>query len=235
MNNLITNKPSMTSLEISELVGKRHDNVKRTIETLASRGVIQLPQIEEVENKQSNSPNRFADGYRFEGESGKRDSIVVVAQLSPEFTARLVDRWRELEEANARPALTEIEMIAAMAADAVRQQKRLTHVEAKVEEVAETIENIKRGSVPAGWSGYTVLKIKCGMTKFKCQTLVKAYGIPTDTITMMTPDGQPRPMGIVEDAPFMAAFRHMMSEAEQRGTRWYHPKMNLFNAVGWAG
>ena len=27
---------------------------------------------------------------------GKRDSYIVVAQLSPEFTARLVDRWQEL-------------------------------------------------------------------------------------------------------------------------------------------
>ncbi|STV49676.1 DNA-binding protein Roi [Klebsiella pneumoniae subsp. pneumoniae] len=31
MNNLITNKPSMTSLEISELVNSRHDSVKRTL------------------------------------------------------------------------------------------------------------------------------------------------------------------------------------------------------------
>jgi phage regulator Rha-like protein len=30
----------------------------------------------------------------------KRDSYVVVAQLSPEFTARLVDRWQELENKN---------------------------------------------------------------------------------------------------------------------------------------
>lgn len=92
MNNLITNKPSMTSLEIAEMVGSRHDSVKRTIERLSDAGIIQLPPSVKVENKQSNSPNRFADGYRFEGESGKRDSIVVVAQLSPEFTARLVDR-----------------------------------------------------------------------------------------------------------------------------------------------
>ena len=28
---------------------------------------------------------------------GKRDSYVVVAQLSPEFTDRLVDRWQALE------------------------------------------------------------------------------------------------------------------------------------------
>ena len=36
MNELINgNAIKMTSIEIAELVGKRHDNVKRTIETLA--------------------------------------------------------------------------------------------------------------------------------------------------------------------------------------------------------
>ncbi|HHA2250159.1 TPA: hypothetical protein ACOEHG_005119 [Enterobacter ludwigii] len=162
-----------------------------------------------------------------------KQALRVAARESKAVRRSLVDQLEDMS--GSKQPMTEIEMIAAMAADAVRQQKRLTHVEAKVEEVAETIENIKRGSVPAGWSGYTVLKIKCGMTPLKCKTLVKAYGVPTDTITMMTPDGQPRPMSIVEDVPFMAAFRHMMSEAEQRGTRWRHPKMGLFNAIGWAG
>ncbi|MGU7665942.1 phage antirepressor KilAC domain-containing protein [Escherichia coli] len=47
MNELINgNAIKMTSIEIAELVGKRHDNVKRTIETLAKNGVIRLPQIE---------------------------------------------------------------------------------------------------------------------------------------------------------------------------------------------
>jgi hypothetical protein len=32
---------------------------------------------------------------------GKRDSYTVVAQLSPEFTARLVDCWQELEQQGA--------------------------------------------------------------------------------------------------------------------------------------
>jgi phage antirepressor YoqD-like protein len=36
---------------------------------------------------------------------GKRDSYVIVAQLSPEFTARLVDRWQELEARAAQPAV----------------------------------------------------------------------------------------------------------------------------------
>src|SRR5690606_36160863 len=35
--------------------------------------------------------------YIFSGEQGRLDSIVVVAQLSPTFTAALVKRWDELE------------------------------------------------------------------------------------------------------------------------------------------
>lgn len=93
---------TMSSLEIAELVEKRHDNVKRTIQMLSERGVIQLPQIEEVNNNQALSPNSKALSYVFYGEQGKRDSIVVVAQLSPEFTARLVDRWQELEQQQAQ-------------------------------------------------------------------------------------------------------------------------------------
>ena len=89
---------TMGSREIAELVGSRHDNVKRTIQTLADRGVIQLPQTEEVKNHLGQS----VSGYQV----CKRDSFVVVAQLSPEFTARLVDRWQELEEMQAAPSFS---------------------------------------------------------------------------------------------------------------------------------
>lgn len=98
MNELInSNVIKMTSIEIAELTGKRHDNVKRTIETLVKSGVIRLPQIEVSERINNLGFNVQYEHYVFEGEKGKRDSIIVVAQLSPEFTARLVDRWRELE------------------------------------------------------------------------------------------------------------------------------------------
>jgi len=100
MNELILTNSStktMTSLEISELVESQHGNVCISIERLAKRGAIQLPPMQKVENKQSTSPNNKVNVYLFSGDQGKRDSIVVVAQLSPEFTARLVDRWQELE------------------------------------------------------------------------------------------------------------------------------------------
>ena len=82
---------TVTSKEMADLTEKRHDSVKRTMDTLAEKGVISQPQIVDGEK----SANGVAEKvYRF----GKRDSYVIVAQLSPEFTARLVDRWQELEE-----------------------------------------------------------------------------------------------------------------------------------------
>ncbi|EPH9835764.1 Rha family transcriptional regulator [Escherichia coli] len=233
MNTTIFNgKASMTSIEIAELVGSRPDSVKRTIETLAKKGIIQFPQTVEIENKQSLGPRRFSSAYVFEGERGKRDSIIVVAQLCPEFTARLVDRWRELEEQIRKP-MSEIEMVAAMALEAVRQQKRITQVEEKVSHVAETVEQIKKGTIREGYAGYRQLKAKTGLSDDKCRNLVNGYQIPTDTHEFMTPDGLLSRRAIVAVEPFMAAFYQVMEEAEPRGTRWYHPKMGLFQVIGW--
>ncbi|ENO4947577.1 Rha family transcriptional regulator [Escherichia coli] len=233
MNTAIFNgKASMTSVEIAELVGSRPDSVKRTIETLAKKGIIQFPQTVEIENKQSLGPRRFSSAYVFEGERGKRDSIIVVAQLCPEFTARLVDRWRELEEQIRKP-MSEIEMVAAMALEAVRQQKRLDKMEEKVSHVAETVEQIKRGTIRDGYAGYRQLVAKTGMSDAKCRNLVNDYQIPTDTHEFMTPDGLLSRRAIVAVEPFMAAFYRVMEEAEPRGTRWYHPKMGLFQVIGW--
>lgn len=97
MNQIVNlSTATMNSIQIAELVEKRHDNVKRTIEALIESSVIARPQIEVVPNVVNNRTYE-TDVYVFTGEQGKRDSIVVVAQLCPEFTAHLVDRWQELE------------------------------------------------------------------------------------------------------------------------------------------
>ncbi len=90
----------MTSQQIAELVEKRHDSVKRTIDYLVKEGAIQLPHGVEVRNHLGQS----VGNYVFSGEQGRLDSITVVAQLSPTFTAALVKRWDELER-GAAPAI----------------------------------------------------------------------------------------------------------------------------------
>lgn len=102
MNSMIISCPpqlTMTSQDIAELVDSRHDKVKQSIERLSVREIIQLPPLGEVKNHLGQT----VTVYLFSGEQGRRDSIIVVAQLSPDFTARLVDRWQELEQQAAKP------------------------------------------------------------------------------------------------------------------------------------
>lgn len=99
MNNQIVLQDvvSMTSREIATLVESRHANVKRSIERLMTNAVISKAPTEFLEEISNLGLPTKREVYIFSGEQGKRDSIIVVAQLSPLFTAKLVDRWMELE------------------------------------------------------------------------------------------------------------------------------------------
>lgn len=84
---------TMSSQEIAELLEVRHDKVKQSIERLQNKGLITFTPLGET-SKMPNGGKKSITVYHV----GKRDSYVVVAQLCPEFTARLVDRWIELEQ-----------------------------------------------------------------------------------------------------------------------------------------
>lgn len=93
---------TMSSKQISDLVGSRHDNVKRTIDTLVNKGVIQHPQTEIREEINGLGLPLRTSVYLI----NERDSYVVVAQLSPEFTAKLVDEWQKLKSGVQLPNFT---------------------------------------------------------------------------------------------------------------------------------
>ncbi|WP_115530230.1 phage antirepressor KilAC domain-containing protein [Xanthomonas campestris] len=137
--------PAITSREIAELVEKRHDNVKRTIGTLVQQGVIASPQIEDSEEFNNLELRRRVRLFRFSGEQGKRDSIVVVAQLSPEFTARLVDRWQELERRVAAPADP-----LALLSDPAALRGLLASYACRVEELTPKAEALDRIAIADG-------------------------------------------------------------------------------------
>ncbi|MBW5877493.1 phage antirepressor KilAC domain-containing protein [Yersinia enterocolitica] len=139
---------SMTSIEIAEMVEKRHDNVKRTIETLIEKGVIASPHFEEKP-----TAGRPLSIYVFEGEQGKRDSIIVVAQLSPEFTAKLVDRWQELEKATNQPVRIPQSLPEALrlAADLAEQKAQLENKLAIAAPKADFVDNYVNASGSFGF------------------------------------------------------------------------------------
>lgn len=97
---------SMTSLEIAELVQSRHDVVKKSIERLCLDAAIVQPPLVDEQSIDAIGRSRTTQVYIFKGEQGKLDSITVVAQLSPRFTAAIVKRWYELEAQVAQPQIT---------------------------------------------------------------------------------------------------------------------------------
>ncbi len=104
---------TMSSREIAKLVDKRHDNVMRVIRDLVSDNIL-TPQLEELDfSHKGNNYKHFL--------LGKRDSLVVVARLSPEFTAAIVDRWQELEAHQKPQVPTNFAEALQLAADQAKQ------------------------------------------------------------------------------------------------------------------
>lgn len=174
---MVFNAVKMNSIEISELVGKRHDNVKRTIETLANNGVIRLPQIEVFEKINNLGLLRGVDAYVFEGEQGKRDSIIVVAQLCPEFTARLVDRWQELEkrvQQNAPAIPQTLSEALRLAADLAEEKERLALVNKELAPKAAVCDAIVKNDMHRTAS--EVAK-PLGMSAVKLNRKLSAVGV----------------------------------------------------------
>ena len=127
---------TMSSREIADLVESRHDSVKRTIERLQDKGLIQLTPMVEVKNHLGQVVTEY--------QLIKRDTYVVVAQLSPEFTARLVDRWQELENQQMPQipqTLSEALRLAADQAEKIERQNLLIEQQRpKVEFVQRYVE-----------------------------------------------------------------------------------------------
>ncbi|HCP54572.1 MAG: phage antirepressor protein [Pseudomonadaceae bacterium] len=84
---------TMSSREIAKVVGSRHSDVVRTIDRLIEKKVVSGCAPSAYTHEQNGQTYH-------EYLVSKRDSFVVVAQLCPEFTAALVDRWQELESRN---------------------------------------------------------------------------------------------------------------------------------------
>lgn len=101
----------MSSREIAELLGKQHSNIKISAERLAEKGTIAL---------QGSKFEHNGNWYN-EWLLNKRDSLILVAQNSPEFTAAIVDRWQELESQQAPKLPTSFAEALQLAADQAKQ------------------------------------------------------------------------------------------------------------------
>jgi phage regulator Rha-like protein len=113
---MVANNESLTmsSREIADLTGKQHSKVMDAVGALVARGIAKSATLKAVENKQN---SQMYNEYFLD----KRDSLVLVARLSPEFTAAIVDRWQELET---KPALTHEQQVLMIATQLIETTKQ---------------------------------------------------------------------------------------------------------------
>lgn len=131
---------TMSSREIEEVVQSRHDSVRRTMDNLEAKGLITVTQT--VEPTQGGG--KPVTVYHV----GKRDSYVVVAQLSPEFTARLVDRWQQLEQQAIQDAVPKTMPEALrLAADLAEKNEQLAMVARQQGDRIKSLQNLFESGV----------------------------------------------------------------------------------------
>lgn len=179
---------TMSSREIADLVGSRHDKVKQSIDRLTERGVIVQPPVGDEQTSDSLGRPRTEAVYHV----CKRDSFVVVAQLCPEFTAALVDRWQVLEEQAARP-MTQAEITAANANHLVDVERQQREQQVALERIETRVANVERvrylDSRPAGFESMTSIRERINLR----------LGLPQWVINAVMRDipGAPLPFAMV--------------------------------------
>lgn len=139
MNNLAILKQTaqtMSSREIAQLYQKPHDNVLKLIRSLMDGGIVKSTTPHQYMHPQNGQ-------WYTEFLSDKRDSLVVVARLSPEFTAAVIDRWQELEtQNNALPNFADPVQAARAWADAMELQQKAIAQVAELQPKAQALDAI---------------------------------------------------------------------------------------------
>ena len=88
---------TMTSREIAELTGKRHDNVMADIRKMLSELGLSSP---DFSGEYKDSTGRTLTCFNLP----KRETLILVSGYSIPMRARIVDRWEALETGKATPA-----------------------------------------------------------------------------------------------------------------------------------
>lgn len=144
MNQLITAAQlTMSSREIAQLLGRQHSNIKISAERLAENGTIALQETPYVHEQNGQT--------YYEYHLSKRDSLILVAQNCPEFTAAIVDRWQELESQQA-PKLPQ--SFAEALQLAANQAKQIEEQQQAIELAAPKVEFVDRYVDSKGSKGF---------------------------------------------------------------------------------
>jgi phage antirepressor YoqD-like protein len=136
---------TMSSREIAELTGKRHDHVMRDIREMiaALHGESDLPKFGGIEK---DARNRDQPVFLLP----KRESLILVSGYNITMRAAIIDRWQELE---ARPAVDPLATLndpAAMRGILLSYTEKVLELQGEVEEMRPQVQALERIAISDG-------------------------------------------------------------------------------------
>lgn len=146
LTTIVDNDERMTSLQIAEVTGKRHKDVMRAIRNMESawQNVCGRKFTLTSQNvEMPNGGNRCDPCYSLT----KEGCLYIATKFNDEARAKLVRRWKELEEAH-RPAVPQNYLEALKAMVKIEEQKQQLAIENHKQQ--EQIADISRENVELG-------------------------------------------------------------------------------------
>lgn len=137
---------TMSSREIADICEARHNDVVATIELLINQGVLRLSR----NTARQHSPDgggRPTMVYDLE----KRDCLIVVSGYNAVLRAKIIDRWIELETAEARALPKTFAEALRLAAD---QQETIEAQAERLAAAAPAVEFVERYADSTGTKGF---------------------------------------------------------------------------------
>lgn len=133
MTDLIIKKETMTSLEIAEVTGKRHDSILRDIRNILSQGV---DAHNFVETYYTDKSNRQQKCYTLT----KKGCLILASGYDVILREKIINRWEELEtkernQYQVPQSFAEALMLAAKQQEQIEEQQR--QLEATYKEIVE--------------------------------------------------------------------------------------------------
>lgn len=143
-----TNNPTMSSREIAELTGKRHDNVMRDIEKMcAALNIAALT----FEVSYTDSSGKACRCYALP----HREVKILITGYDVVRRAKVIDRLEQLEQAIKQlPAMTQAQLIAAIAQQNAEQEQRVTVIEQQVKLLEAKVPHEQEYFTIIGYSRY---------------------------------------------------------------------------------
>ncbi|MFS7191016.1 KilA-N domain-containing protein [Serratia proteamaculans] len=147
--------------------------------------------------------------------------------ISATFNLKVI---RTFDAVQTPSALSEMEMIAAMATNAAQQQRQMQALQQQVNGVTQQIEEISTGAIPPGWQTVRNLVALSGLSDNKVRALICSFHVPSKKIPFNAPSGILSNATVAKEDDFLSA----LSEVRKTSTRacrskyWYHPRLGRF-------